>query len=472
MTDVKKAIDILWERGDIAQLLMHSSQMDMYSQFKNSTVMKFVLNCARRWGKSWGLLVIADETARKVPNAQIMYAAATGKAVRKIIRPILKKIWKTCPENLKPQWKTAEQCYVYPNGSELHVAGTDQGNSENLRGTHSDLAIVDEAGFVDELHYLIQDILLPQTMICNGRILIASTPPRTPGHEYVDFYLEAVARGACSEKTIYDNPLVDEDKITEYMAESGGEDSTTWQREYLAKFVTDLETQILPEFRGEVVDIIAQAVKRPEFYDSYVSMDVGFEDLTFLLLGYWDYTNDRLVIEDEIVLQGATEVRTDYIASYTKNMELDLWGEKSPYLRVSDQNPILLNDLSGSYGINFQVTDKDEKEAAINEVRLLITQDKLRIHPRCTSLLAHCKYGVWDKRRKKFQRTRAYGHFDGVDSLVYMVRNLRKEKNPYPQPQHSAYTEWFNPDLNSTLGHNAKTLQEMFKKMTKMFNRR
>jgi tRNA(Met) C34 N-acetyltransferase TmcA len=131
--------------GDVAELKLHAAQLDIYDKFRASKSRKFVVNCARRLGKSYALCVIADEFARKEPNTQIKYAAPTAKAVRKIIKPHFKKIWADCPADLKPKWSSAEQCFIYPNGSEIHVAGTDQGNAENLRGTEAKLAIIDEA---------------------------------------------------------------------------------------------------------------------------------------------------------------------------------------------------------------------------------------------------------------------------------------------------------------------------------------
>lgn len=458
--DKARAIHVLWQRGDIAQLKLHAAQLDIYDRFKASKSRKYVINCSRRLGKSYALCVIADETARKEPNTQIKYAAPTAKAVRKIIKPHFKKIWADCPKEFKPKWNSAEQCFMYPNGSEIHVAGTDQGNAENLRGTEAKLAIIDEAGFCDELDYLIQDILLPQTLTCNGRILIASTPPKTPAHEYVQVYLEAVTRGACVEKTIYDNPLVTPELIREYMQESGGENSTTWQREYLAKFVTDAHTQIIPEFTEAKCKELVREIDRPASFDTYVSMDVGFEDLTFIIFGYWDFVNSQLVIEDEVVLQGSLEVRTDNIARLVKEKERVLWGDKKVYQRVSDNNPILLNDLNQMYGVNFVTTDKDEKEAQVNALRLLVGQGKLVINPRCKALIPHLKYGVWDKNRKKFARAKAYGHFDGIDALVYMLRNVHRDKNPFPTNQHNPYTEFFTAQP-SQLSPNAKVFKEL-----------
>jgi hypothetical protein len=47
------------------------------------------------------------------------------------------------------------------NGSEIHLAGTEKGNAEKVRGVSADLCLVDEAGFCDDLDYIIKNILFP-----------------------------------------------------------------------------------------------------------------------------------------------------------------------------------------------------------------------------------------------------------------------------------------------------------------------
>lgn len=467
----KAIIAELWRRGEILPLKLHGAQMEIAESFENNKARKFVLNCARRFGKSTLLAAIGDAACRKEAHTQVKYAAPTAKAVRKIIKPLLKKYWDDCPKDLIPKWDTMDQCYRYPNGSEFHIAGTDQGNAENLRGTEAKIAIIDEAGFCDDLNYVIHDILLPQTLTTNGRIFIASTPPKTPGHEYVSIYLEAKARGSIEERTIYDNPMVSPEAIEEYMYESGGENSTTWQREYLSKFVTDQDSQILPEFTEDRALELIQDVKRPYHFDGYVAMDVGFEDLTFIIFGYWDFINQTLVIEDELVLQGR-EVRSDNIARLVAEKEAELWKSQKPYMRISDTEPILLNDLQMNHNLLFNKTRKDDKDSAINAVRLMISRGGLLINPRCTSLIAHMKYGVWDNTRKKFARTKSYGHFDGVDALIYLVRNLQFTKNPVPYRQADSSTSWVPPTKDGHLSPSAKAIRGALLTLSNKFGRK
>jgi hypothetical protein len=101
-------------------------------------------------------------------------------------------------------------------------------------------------------------------------------------------------------------------------------------------------------------------------------------------------------------------------------------------MRVSDNNLILINDLHRLHGIFFRPTNKDNKEAQINNLRLDVAGYKLYIHPRCKTLIRHLRFATWDKQRKGFTRTEDGAHADAVDALLYLVRNVQKSKNPYP----------------------------------------
>ncbi len=77
-------------------------------------------------------------------------------------------------------------------------------------------------------------------------------------------------------------------------------------------------------------------------------------------------------------------------------------------------------------------TNKESLDAMVNEVRIMVGEGKIIIHPRCIKLIGCLKYGIWDKHRKEFARDKVYGHYDHFAALVYLVRNLAKHSNPIP----------------------------------------
>lgn len=420
-----EARELCWHAGSLRWKLK-AHQRQLYALYRETTHRKLVWHCSRRIGKSFTLLTLANETAIRKPLAQIRYAAPTQKNVKEIILPVMRELLADAPKAVRPDWRAQDGHFVYPNGSLLSIAGTDGGNADKLRGSACDLGIVDEAGFVDDLRYLVRGILMPQFITTDGRLILSSSSPKTPAHDFVGYMAEAEAAGAYVRMTIHDDARPDvRARIPEWCKESGGETSTDWRREYLCELVTDEQRQIVPEFGDDLV----REVERPTHYEAYVGMDVGFTDLTAVLFAYWDFQRATLVIEDELALNRMT---TADLAAGIRAVEARLAWPRRPYSRVSDTDLIVINDLNRLHDLGFTPTAKDDKEAAINAVRLLCRQGKVAIHPRCRNLIAHLKYGVWNERRTSFERAEGFGHFDFIDALVYLVRSVRREHNPFP----------------------------------------
>ena len=73
-----------------------------------------------------------------------------------------------------------------------------------------------------------------------------------------------------------------------FMKASGGEDSTTWKREYLCQFITDENTQLTPEWDDRLIQpVILDSYYK--YYHKYVSMDLGTTDFTAALYGYYNF---------------------------------------------------------------------------------------------------------------------------------------------------------------------------------------
>lgn len=207
------------------------------------------------------------------------------------------------------------------------------------------------------------------------------------------------------------------------------------------EFVTDADLAIIPEWDDKYV----QDIPRDEFYNyyhKYVGMDLGVKDLTADIFGYYDFKRAALIIEDEFSMSGPS-MNTELLVGAIRAKEIELWNNKEnpkdangvsiPFRRVSDNNwPIMMLDFSALHNLTFIETNKDNLEAMINEVRLMVQAGQIIIHPRCKQLIGCLKYGVWDSKKKKFAQSKTYGHFDHLAALVYLVRNLSKGTNPIP----------------------------------------
>ena len=444
--DKREVIHELWRRGDLDYKL-HSVQRKVKNDLKNAKKRTNTVLMSRRIGKTYLLMCMAIEICLKKKFAIIKYLCPEQRQGQRNLEEIMRVLLGDCPTEFKPEWYENKKEWIFPNGSKIQVAGTDSGNAESLRGGSSDMCIVDEAGFADDLTYNVRSILFPTTKTTKGKIYLISTPSKVPGHEFMlNYVTPALNSGELSIYTINDDPLLTDEDRKEILAEfPSGVDDPDYQREYLCVVTANVESLAVPEFTKETESRCVLEVSPPPFMDPYVSGDIGFKDLTIFLFGYYDFAKNKLVIVDEATFYGANEVRTDKIANVISQKETNVFKDNTdraidPYLRVMDNDLKLINDLRALHGISFMATRKDDKEAAINELRMMFAREQIIIHPRCKNLIYHLKTTTWDKKRKKFNRCQGTAdgflkghHGDGVDALVYLVRNINKSRNPYPK---------------------------------------
>ena len=442
----REAINDLWKQGVITYKL-HGGQKILQSTYEETKDDIITILCARRFGKSFWLCSVATALCASKPNQIVKYICPKQKMVKTIIKTIMRKILKDCPEDMRPEFKEADKIFLFPNGSEIQLAGTDNGNHESLRGGESNLCIVDEAGFCDDLKYVIQSVLAPTTDTTGGKIILASTPSKTSAHEFItEFVKPGLADNKIKVFTIDDNPMLTEAKKISIMNRFPLKDQDPgYLREYKCQIINDSTDLVVPGF-DKIIDDVVGIHKRPPYFDWYVSGDIGFRDLTIFLFGYYDFLEATLVIEDELVVTGAENLITKVMAKKIQDKERELYSDPNsgelikPALRVMDNDLKLINELQLLHDLTFLATEKTNKEVYINQLRMQLVQNQIKIHPKCKHLLYHIENACWDKHRKEFLRlpdTADFsirgGHADGLDALIYMVRNVIKSKNPYPK---------------------------------------
>lgn len=181
----------LWRRG-LIHYKFHSVQKELWDVYSNSSegsTMVWLL--PRQMGKSFCLGLIATIQCNSKPNSIVKLLTDTKLHAKTIYEPIFREIFEDCPEDLKPEYIASSYVYVFKNGSQIQLAGSDGGHAERLRGQKSDLILVDEAGFCSNLNYNVNSILFPTTTHTGGKIVLASTPSPEPDHDFVGFVEEA-----------------------------------------------------------------------------------------------------------------------------------------------------------------------------------------------------------------------------------------------------------------------------------------
>lgn len=441
MSDQKIAelVRTFWLAGDLRGLLLEHQQ-PLYDLFRDNEFKKCVWLCSRRFGKSAAFCILAFETCLRKNGAKVRYGAESQKMVYEYIVPLVQTLTAVLPEEIKPIWIKSEGRLLFPShpNSSCVISGLDEGRADRLRGPSMDLGIIDEAQGVEDLHYVVKSVLMPQTITTRGRILIGGTVPKSSYHPFVDYIHEADKEKALIKRTIYQDSRPEIiAQIPELIKESGGPESSTWLREYMVEIVSDEESAILPEFnRPEVRARCIQEFERPTHFIPYTVVDLGLIDYTAAVFGYVDFIRAKKVILDEFIVNRRD---SKYITDAIFAKEKQIWGtDKDGHClhkvrRYVDGPALTVTDLNSIH--NFQcslITGKDELDAMVNELRIDAQQARLQIHPRCTETVKQLQYGIWDNAHKKFARSSAYGHFDLLAATMYFVRYVNMRENPYP----------------------------------------
>lgn len=349
----------------------------------------------------------------------------------------MRKILEDCPEDLRPTWRSQDRLWQWPNGSQQHMYGVNDGHADDHRGAPADVAFPDECGYISDFRYLVDSVLMPMTIRTGGTIIGSSTPPKTTAHSYVPWALANKMDGNWYHATIYDTDLP-EAEINRLMKAAGGAQSVTWRREYLADFVVDTELQVIPDWRPEFVRVW-EPTELDKFWHKYVGLDVGAtrRDFQAVLFGHYDFQRAHLHIKRELIDTELPRWVTAELAERIRKTERELWGEQpAPRLRIADNNnKELLVDLAQS-GMPFQPTTKDELPSMVNKVRMWVNAGRISVDPACKILIASLESGIWKDEQwigREFDRNETLGHLDALAALIYMVRNVDESSNPIPR---------------------------------------
>jgi hypothetical protein len=444
-------------QATIEQLWLAGNVRDWYLKSKQKSVLEFLrdtpdpfFEASRRYGKTTSVLAYDIEESILRPSIITRWCEPWKNQCREIVMTEMDQIQREIPVRYRFKWSGTDSYYrCVWNDSRIYLRGVNEDKGESARGPKAHIVVCDELGSWRDPTYTINEILLPQLLTTNGKLIKCGTPPRLLTHQYYAMKKKAEAAKKFIQRLIYDQQIASWEKVEEVVAEMGGWNSPGVQREMLCKEIVDPNFAVCPEWDDKYV----QAVERDEFfpfYKKYDSLDIGVRHNSVCLQSYYDFRRAQLVVLDEVVLRGA-DMTTERMAEQTREKERVHFGARwetydkngrkrwrviAPpcfsIKRVSDIDLLLVNDMQQLHGLFFEPTDKGALEEMVNALRIFVGAGKLRVHPRCVNLIDCLKYGIWDEHRKKWEEDERLGHFDALASLMYLVRNVDTRTNPIP----------------------------------------
>lgn len=456
-----------WRRGLAWLRICDDGQIGWIERF-NSGVGSFVWQHGRQRGKSFAAFALLDSYARAWPESRVRFVALTIDTARGILSNSMADYLATCPEDLRP--KKDGDDWLYPNGSRLIVVGTDATTFRRARGfSRIGLQAIDECGFMQDLDE-VQSALQPGLQVPGpsgetGRTLYLSTPSVSPAHPYAQIARVHRARGAFELETFQDNPRINPQSVVQREMERTGYSreelfaSTAFRREYLGEWVLEESRAALPAWTAERAAAQTVAVERPAFFDGYVAIDLGYSpDPSFVLLAWHDVAGNRVVVEREAEVRSGTVAD---LAASAKELETQAWGASrfdgtllaardmlelpeflqrklhstapaQPFLRIGDNDMMVLAELAQTHGYAVVPTRKDEKALAVDFVNQLISTGRLVVNPRCVRTLEQMGSAVWNRARTGWERN-SRDHSEAIDCLAYLCRNIRWNRDVRPK---------------------------------------
>ena len=287
----------LWERGELS-FLLDPLQQQIRSKIMANNSDEICILSSRQIGKSYLACILALEHCIKEPNSIVRIMSPTLKQTADIVNDNLSRIIQTAPANLITRQKSEYRWHV--GSSTLRLGSLDRSNVDSNRGGNCSLLVTEEAGFTSSMdfEYAINSVLGPMLIRSGGRAIHISSPSEDSSH-----YLHEVIASKCELSnslfrfTIYDSPSITREQISKAAERCGGYESEAFRREYLAEIIRSSQLMVVPEFDERThVDKFTP----PEYYKALVQLDLGGTvDKTAILVCYWDFDRQRLMVLDE-----------------------------------------------------------------------------------------------------------------------------------------------------------------------------
>jgi PBSX family phage terminase large subunit len=385
---------------------------------------------AVRSGKTWaqayaflGFLISQDSK----PNVACLLTAKKRESIERNVFQPIKEILDIETE-MRPFFEFRTSPYkvrFLPKNIDCYCEGANDEDAEGkIRGMTIQCWLGDEVSLYPK--NVFQQCLT--RLSAGARLALLTTNPDSLMHYLYQDYI-APRRISVHHFKITDNPTLNADYIEMLKNNYTG----VWYQRFIdGEWGGAEEDMVIPEYH-KVRESILQTYDLPDSFVPMTSIDVGWRDFTFCVLGHYDFLSGEVRIDNELVIK--KNMTTDLLARRLIDTELDTWGREAK-CRWTDIDLRLIEDMNRLHGISMIATRKDNKDAQINALRVLIRSGKIRINPRCEELDKQILGATWDKNRKAqrtYSRTEEHGHFDGVDALLYWVRNVVKG-NPYPDP--------------------------------------
>lgn len=450
-----------WRRGRLRYQTRKGAQRWLYDRAHKQRELfpgvaePLVLLCHRQLGKSHLSILLCVEECISNPGCVVNFCCDTLENARKMWEDHYGPIILDMPKCFK-MWTRKDTIYFrhkdWPKHtvSKLRLRGIDYRRGDGLRGGNTSMVVIDETRNVSHLEAVIRKVITPMWRGQKRPLFIQmTTPPDNEHHDSWSYCKRAEKNNSLVRIPASQNPDWDEDDERIMLTEYVSKDDPDWLRELEVEMISDRSRLVIPEWSDMRDQCFVPEIVRPSHYRAFVSLDMGWKDHSGATFALYDFANRRIGVLNELFVHYTpTEEFAELLVQKIEEtfprgqgIKLRIIADATSALGLAD-----LNYALRKHRLRVQAAQKWDREAAINNLRSGIAMGRIQVQHNCVETDEQLKNVVWNKTRKDFERDKAHGHYDLVDSLIYLNRAINWDSNPYPvQPGRSNSTTIVDP---------------------------
>lgn len=401
------------------------------------------LLCGRRAGKTHVLIrALIEAAANADEGAIVLFLTFTRAHAKKLVWKGLQRALKDCGYEFEVN--ASELWIQVKGGCQIQLGGvSDVAEVEKYRGLALALAVIDECGAIKPnlLETLYDDVLEPATIDHGGQLIFSGTPGYVLHGPWFDMTgPERTARVPLMSWTVLDNEAIktqeERKAILRGIRERRGwtEESPTYVREYLGRWVQDLGALVYPftveanSFDGLPTVTSSGNPIDPHRWRYVIGVDIGaVASSAFTVAATHPELADDYIIESKAPGGMAEHEVGAYLQSLCavyKNatIVMDTGGIGKRYAE----------DVRARFGLPVMAAEKTEKATGVRLLRdrLIAGRVKIQVGEACNDLRGEWAVLGWDRDQlvpNKEQPDHA------SDSALYALRklyNYREDERP------------------------------------------
>jgi len=382
-------------------------------KFVNDSCRRKALLSGRRAGKTRSLFNLIAAKALSAPNQNIIYVNGTRGECKRVAwlgekadNPGLPAFFRNM--GIETRTNETELTIVLPNGSRIELIGcSDRVEIDKLRGGAYDLVVVDEAGKMPNLDYLVIQVVQPAMLDYQGTLCLAGTPnPQCTGLFYevtndinplpgwsVHYWTAEVNTKAPpgeNGETLWER--ITEDRLAQRIEAN----DPAWLREYKAQWIASTDAfvfkiNVLPEVpldaetKKPLPEYLYSLDHYQRYYDGNLDPDLEWEYVIGVDLGHdpdpfavsvWAYSENS-----PMAFECHAWKKVGLITDQQAAVLHELLARFSPARIIMDeggQGKQIAADLRIKYGLPIEAATKGSKTANLFSLNNDIVAGRLR----------------------------------------------------------------------------------------------